>query len=69
MPDVITTSEAALRKGCTPQAIIDAVRRGVLVGRKFGSVWAINDDEALAAWAVKETGGRAHGRQDRYQNP
>lgn len=69
MPDVITTSEAAARKGCTRQAIIDAVRRGDLSGRKFGSVWAVNDDEALAGWMVKETGGRAHSRQDRDETP
>ena len=60
MLDQIPTSEAATRKGCTRQAIINAINRGELNGRKFGPVWAVADDEALAAWTVKETGGRAH---------
>lgn len=67
MSDSIPTTEAAHRKGCTRQAIVNAIQRGAINGRKFGSVWAVADDAALAAWCVKETGGRAHrarGHQD-----
>jgi hypothetical protein len=60
VPDSITTSEAAARKGCTTQAVIDAAKRGEINARKFGPVWAVDDDDALAAWTIKETGGRAH---------
>ena len=64
MADLITTAEAAARKGCTRQAIINAVVRGDVNGRKLGPLWAVSDDEALALWTVKETGGRLH-RQPR----
>lgn len=60
MPEIITTREAAARKGCTTQAIINAIERGEIEGRKLGHVWAVTDDATLAAWTVKETGGRAH---------
>ncbi|WP_412070404.1 hypothetical protein [Rubrivirga sp. IMCC43871] len=60
MPDLITTTEAATRKGCTRQAIINAIERGDLNASKLGPVWAVVDDAALAAYAVRETGGRAH---------
>lgn len=56
----ITTTEAATRKGCTRQAIINAIQRTDLNGCRFGPVWAVADDETLAAWSVRETGGRAH---------
>lgn len=60
MTDPIPTTEAAERKGCTRQAIVNAILRGELNGQKLGPVWAVSDDDALAAWAVKETGGRSH---------
>ena len=60
MPDLITTTEAAARKGCTRQAIINAIERGDLNASKLGPVWAVADDDALAAYAVRETGGRYH---------
>ncbi|WP_420454449.1 helix-turn-helix domain-containing protein [Rubrivirga sp.] len=60
MPSVIPTTEAADRLGCTPQAIINAVKRGDLNGQKVGRVWIVHDDDALATYTVPETGGRAH---------
>ena len=64
MPDLITTTEAAARKGCTPMAVRNAIERGDVNGRKLGHVWAVSDDAALAAWTVKETGGRLHRQRD-----
>jgi len=58
--DLITTAEAASRKGCTRQAIINAITRGDLNAFKLGGTWAVYDDGALAAYEVKETGGRTH---------
>lgn len=68
MPNLIQTKEAATRKGCTRQAIVNAILRGDLSGRKFGPVWAVADDDALAAWAVKETGGRTHRAKGQESN-
>lgn len=45
-------------------AVRNAIQRGDLNGQKLGPVWAVADDNALAAWQVKETGGRTH-RQNR----
>ena len=58
--DFLSTSEAARRKGCTGMAVRNAIQRGILNGWKIGPVWAVANDETLAAWAVKETGGRTH---------
>lgn len=61
---MLSTSEVARRKDCTGMAVRNAIQRGDLNGEKLGPVWAVADDEALAAWQVKETGGRTH-RQNR----
>ena len=58
MPELITTTEAARRKGCSRQTIVDAIGRGEINGSKVGPVWAVADDGALAAWEVRELGGR-----------
>ena len=52
--------EVARRKGCTGQAVRNAIERGDLRAVRFGPAWAVADDEQLAAWSVKETGGRLH---------
>ena len=41
-------------------AVRNAVKRGDLNAVKVGPTWAVSDDETLALWEVKETGGRAH---------
>ena len=41
-------------------AVRNAIQRGDLNGGKVGPVWAVFDDDALADWTVKETGGRTH---------
>jgi len=60
MDGFITTTEAADRKGCTRQAIINAIGRGDLNATRLGRDWAVADDAALAAYQVQETGGRLH---------
>lgn len=64
MHDLLTTAAAADRKGCTPMAIRNAIARGEINGQKLGPVWAVEDDAALAAYEVRETGGRAHRREE-----
>lgn len=57
---MLSTREVAARKGCTAQAVINAINRGDLNAQKVGPLWVIADDVALAEWTVKETGGRTH---------
>lgn len=59
MTNPITTVEAARRKGCTRQAIVDAIGRGEINARKLGNLWIVEDDAKLAAWEVQDTGVRA----------
>ena len=61
MSPFLSTSQAATRKGCTRQAIVNAIHRAELNAQRVGHNWAVADDEVLAAWTVKETGGRTHG--------
>ena len=56
----LPTGDVAARKGCTAQAVRDAIERGDLNAVMIARTWAVADDAALAAWAVRETGGRAH---------
>lgn len=57
---LISTVEAARRKGCTAMAVRNAIERGDLNAVKVGPTWAVADDDALASWTVNETGGRVH---------
>lgn len=59
-PSLVTAADVARRKDCSGMAVRNAVKRGELNAVKLGPVWAISDDDALAAWTVNETGGRAH---------
>lgn len=67
-PTYLPTGDVAARKGCTAQAVRDAIERGDLNAVMIARTWAVADDAALAAWTVKETGGRAH-RQREGQQP
>ena len=60
----LSTTEAAARKGCTRQAISNAIQRGEINASRIGRTWAVADDAALMAWQVKETGGRLHRDRD-----
>lgn len=66
-PNVIPASEAARRKGCTAQAIYNAIGRGDLTAVRMGRSWLVATDEKWEAYAVRETGGRLH-RQYRDQH-
>lgn len=57
---MISTAEVADRKGCTPMSVRNAIRRGDLNASQIGRAWIVSDDDALAEWEVKETGGRTH---------
>lgn len=64
---LLSTTEAARLKGCTRQAIANALRRGTLHGGKVGRVWYVLPDAAFEAYEVRETGGRLHdGYLDRH---
>ena len=60
MAKLMTTHDVALLKRCSAQTVINAVQRGALNGRKLGPMWVIDEDDTLADWNVKETGGRSH---------
>ena len=59
-PNVITADEAARRRGCTRQAIYNALDRGDLAEVKMGAQRLVAVDDAFAEYQVKETGGRTH---------
>ena len=59
-PPLLSVTEVAQRKGCTRQAVHNAIGRGQLTARRVGHAFVIADDEALAAYEVPETGGRLH---------
>ncbi len=59
-PRVITPAEAARVKGCTRQAIHGALSRGRLTEYRTGHVRLVVLDALFDAYAVRETGGRAH---------
>jgi excisionase family DNA binding protein len=47
---MLTTSEAAKLKGCSDQAIIDAISQGKIDGEKFGWAWAIKENKKFEEW-------------------
>jgi len=48
---MLTTAEAAKIKGCSGQAIIDALKRGEIDGEKFGNkMWAIKQNRKFEMW-------------------
>ena len=60
--NVITAAEAAREKGCTDQAIYNALDRGDLNEVRMGGMRLILKDAAYRAYQVKATGGRVHKR-------
>ena len=59
-PNVITADEAARRRGCTRQAIYNALDRGDLTEVKMGAQRLVAVNDAFAEYQVRETGGRMH---------
>ena len=64
-PPYLSTGDVADRKGCTRMAVRNAIQRGDLNALRVGRAWAVADDDVLASWSVKETGGRAHKARER----
>ena len=63
--NVIAVAEAAKEKGCTAQAIYNALDRGDLTEIRMGGIRLIMKDAAYDAYQVKQTGGRTHKRYKR----
>ena len=61
-PNVITVTATACLKGCTRQAVYNAIGRGDLNTVQMGSFTLIAKDEKYQAYKIKETGGRSHKR-------
>ena len=59
-PNVTTAKEAAREKGCTQQAIYNALDRGTMSEVRLGGIRLIVKDAKYAAYKVKQTGGRVH---------
>ena len=59
---MLTTAEAAKIKGCSVQAIIDALSQGKIDGEKFGWAWAVKENRKFSEWSpmkVRQESGRA----------
>ena len=60
--DLISTTEAAERKGVSRQAIVDAIDRGDMKGQKIGHSIVVLVDKAFESWEpmkVRQAAGRA----------
>jgi hypothetical protein len=63
--DQITVTETAKRKGCSGQAVRDAIDRGVLDAQVFGRTYVIKVNRKFRDWkplAVKQKAGRTRRR-------
>lgn len=47
---MLTTTEAAKIKGCSDQAVMDAISQGKIDGEKFGWAWAIKQNKKFREW-------------------
>jgi len=59
-PNVTTAAEAAREKGCTDQAIYNAIDRGDLNEIRLGGTRLILKNAAYKTYQVKKAGGRTH---------
>ena len=59
-PNVILATEAAREKGCTSQAIYNALDRGDLGEVRMGRHRLVVRDARYRQFEVKKTGGRTH---------
>ena len=60
--DLISTTEAAERKGVTRQTVANAINRGVLNGQKIGHSIVVMVDKTFEKWEpmkVRQAAGRA----------
>jgi excisionase family DNA binding protein len=56
--DYISTKEAAGRRGCSRQAIVDALNAGRLNGIRVGRVFLVADDAVLANFVARRPSDR-----------
>lgn len=59
-PNVLLATKAAQEKGCTAQAIYNAIDRGDLNEVRMGRHRLVVKDDKYDSFEVKETGGRMH---------
>lgn len=59
-PNVILATLAAGEKGCSRQAICNAIDRGDLTGVRMGRQRMVLLDKKYREYQVKTTGGRLH---------
>jgi len=59
-PNIIPLMEAARRKGCSGQALRNAIGRGDLNAIRIGRYTFIARDKDFEAYQVRLTGGRRH---------
>ena len=59
-PNVTTAKLAAAEKGCTYQAIYNALDAGRLTEAKIGGMRLVLLDKKYREYTVRETGGRTH---------
>ena len=62
---MMTTKKAAAEKGCSPQAIRDAVKREALDGDWFGRARTVKDNKKFREWfpSGKQRSGKARQKQ------
>lgn len=67
-PNVTTVTGAAREKGCSRQAIYNAIERGDLNIVPLGGLSMVARDEKYRAYHVQATGGRLHrSYQEKHQ--
>ena len=62
-PALISVRQAAEEKGCTTQAIYQALDRGDLDDMRIDRARHVRANKRYREWAVKQTGGRTHKRR------
>ena len=60
LPSLISVRQAADAKGCTTQAIYQALDRGDLDDVRIDRARHVRANKRYREWQVKETGGRTH---------
>lgn len=58
--NVLTVTQAAQEKGCTRQAIYNAIEREDLNTLQLGSLITVVRDNLYQSFEIKPTGGRTH---------
>lgn len=59
--DLLSVAETAELKGCSRQAVYDAMDAGKLTEKRVGSVRLVVEDDNLAQWQPRPYGGLRQG--------